>query len=323
MKTIDIECHSKLGLHKMACHIWGNRGCGIPIVCVHGVTSNGLMDFGRIAKELSKNRRVYCLDLVGRGESDWLSDSSVYGLPQYLADMNAFLDHIGAKQVDWIGTSLGGLIGMVLAAQRKIRMLIVNDTGIYVPQSTVELISGLFPEEAPIFTNLKEAESYMRKMLEPITGPLGGADWRHMAKYGTQDLATLSDQKIAKLDLNILAKYSTPESRKGLRMLNYDPGIGAKFKTPETRFPPFDNTYRQIRCPTLLLHGEDSMFLSNGAINEMKRSGPHPVVLTFPGGHPLMLTDQAVKESVFDFLGINSPERHFKTPPRRDKFPQP
>ena len=100
------------------------------LVCVHGLTRNG-RDFDSLAAALADCYRVLCPDVVGRGRSDWLRDPRHYGYPQYLADMTALIARSGAESVDWVGTSMGGLIGMMLAAQpgAPLARLVLNDVG--------------------------------------------------------------------------------------------------------------------------------------------------------------------------------------------------
>jgi pimeloyl-ACP methyl ester carboxylesterase len=131
---------SVLGLTRRSFHCiafadWGPSVSDRPVLCVHGLTRNG-RDFDHLAAALvGKGRRVVCPDLPGRGQSEWLKDSSDYVLPQYCSDMTVLIAVLGCTEIDWIGTSLGGLIGMVLAAlpASPIRRLVINDIGPYLP----------------------------------------------------------------------------------------------------------------------------------------------------------------------------------------------
>jgi pimeloyl-ACP methyl ester carboxylesterase len=126
---------SMSGFHSVAYTDNGPPNARIPIVCVHGLTRQG-RDFDYLTAHLAAvGRRVVCPDLVGRGQSGKLLNPNEYALPQYCADMNALIAALGAKEVDWVGTSLGGLIGIVLAGLpgNPIRRLVINDIGPYLP----------------------------------------------------------------------------------------------------------------------------------------------------------------------------------------------
>src|SRR5437870_5834446 len=128
---------SLTGFHELAYVDWGPSEAGIPVVCIHGLSRQG-RDFEYLASHLAAaGRRVVCPDLVGRGRSGRLRDANEYALPQYCADINALIAHLDAGQVDWVGTSLGGLIGIVLAGlpETPIRRIVVNDIGPYLPWS--------------------------------------------------------------------------------------------------------------------------------------------------------------------------------------------
>ena len=133
---------SMLGFHKIAVWEWGSKNAGPPVICVHGLTRQA-RDFDVLARRLvAKGRRVLCPDLPGRGHSDWLDDPMHYNLLTYANDMNTVLAWAHATEVDWIGSSLGGMVGMMLAAQKfhPIRRLVLNDVGAYVPSTALQRI---------------------------------------------------------------------------------------------------------------------------------------------------------------------------------------
>ena len=134
---------SQAGFHRVAYVEWGLPGNPRVCICVDGLTRNG-RDFDELAGALQSDWRVLCPDIVGRGDSDRLADPAAYGYPQYLADMNALIARAGAARVDWVGTSMGGLIGMMLAAQANspIRRLVINDIGPFIPKAGLERIAG-------------------------------------------------------------------------------------------------------------------------------------------------------------------------------------
>ena len=126
---------SLTGFREVAYVDWGPADAGVPVLCVHGLSRQG-RDFDYLAAELAgMRRRVVCPDLVGRGRSGRLRSPNEYALPQYCADMNALVARLGAEETDLVGTSLGGLIGMVLAGmpRNSIRRLVINDIGPFLP----------------------------------------------------------------------------------------------------------------------------------------------------------------------------------------------
>lgn len=131
------------GFHRVAYTEWGQRNDQPTVVCVHGFSRNG-RDFDFLASALQPNRRVVCPDMAGRGRSDWLADKQNYSFITYCADMTALLARLETETVDWIGTSMGGLIGMILAAQPKspIRRLVINDSGPFIPKAAPKRIIG-------------------------------------------------------------------------------------------------------------------------------------------------------------------------------------
>jgi pimeloyl-ACP methyl ester carboxylesterase len=127
------------GFHRLAYVAWGEGRTQPPVLCVHGLTRNG-RDFDGLAADLaSSGRTVVCPDVVGRGRSGWLANPALYGYPQYLGDAAALIARLDAAEVDWVGTSMGGLIGMMLAAQpnNPIRRLVLNDVGPFIPQAAL------------------------------------------------------------------------------------------------------------------------------------------------------------------------------------------
>ncbi len=172
---------SLTGFHEIAYVDWGPVEAPVPLICVHGLTRQG-RDFDYLAADLaSAKRRVVCPDLAGRGRSGKLRNPDEYAIPQYCADMNALIAHVGAREVDWLGTSLGGLVGIVLAGMpgNPIRRLVVNDAGPYLPWSGLARIGSYISAMPADFRNLDEAEAYFRDVLEPF-GDLPNEHWLHI-----------------------------------------------------------------------------------------------------------------------------------------------
>lgn len=257
------------GFHRVAYVEWGEASAPRTVLCVHGLTRNG-RDFDRLASVLAQRWRVACPDIVGRGRSDWLPDPAGYGYPQYLADMNALIARLDVASVDWIGTSMGGLIGMMLAAlpNSPIRRLVLNDVGPFIPRAALERIA-LYVGLNPTFDSVGELETHLRKVHEPF-GPLTDSDWRHLALQGYR---RLDDGQFG---------------------LAYDPGIANAFKgkiADVDLWPVWD----AIACPVLVLRGARSDLLLAETAAEMSRRGPQAKVVEIAeAGHApgLMSTDQ-------------------------------
>jgi len=227
---------SPAGFHEIVYVAWGRAGSLPPVICVHGLTRNG-RDFDRLAQALAGERLVVCPDVVGRGQSDWLTDSAGYGYPQYCADLAALVAHLGADTVDWIGTSMGGLIGMILAAQPKtpIRRLLVNDIGPIIPHQALQRLAGYVGKD-PAFEDLADLEAYLRQIHAPF-GPLDDDAWHHLARHSHRRL---------------------PDGRFGLA---YDPAIGRGFATASAKDVDLTAVWDAVDCPVLLLRGAQSDLL--------------------------------------------------------------
>src|SRR6516164_3807630 len=150
------------GFHRIAYTEWGQASAQPPVICVHGLTRNG-RDFDYLARTLEGDgRQVFCPDIVGRGKSDWLANPAYYNYPQYLTDMTALIARTGTESVDWVGTSMGGLIGMLLATQANtpVRRLVINDVGPFLPLIALKRI-GAYVGQSPVFNDLEGVEKYM------------------------------------------------------------------------------------------------------------------------------------------------------------------
>ncbi len=266
------------GFHRVVYTEWGDPDNERLVVCAHGLTRNG-RDFDHLAAGLEGDRRVVCPDVVGRGESDWLSVKEDYAYPTYCADMAALLARLGADAVDWVGTSMGGLIGMMLAAQpgTPIRRLVVNDVGPFVPKAALERIVSYVGAD-PRFDTLPELEAYLRRIHAPF-GPLGDEHWAHLARCSARELAD------------------------GGYGLAYDPGIAAPLESAELQDMDLWGVWDAVRCPVLVLRGRDSDLLLSETAAEMCRRGPATDLVEWEGvGHAPMLMDRAQIETVRRWL---------------------
>lgn len=203
-RTGSVRGLSRRSFHRIAFTDWGPSVSDLPVLCVHGLTRNG-RDFDHLATALaSKGRRVICPDLPGRGQSERLKDSSDYVLPQYCGDMTALIAALGAVEIDWVGTSLGGLIGIVLAALpgSPIRRMVINDIGPYLPWAGLLRLGANLNEVPKGFQTIREAELYFRRVLAPF-GELEDEHWRHLTVHSVewkperQHYASLCDPNIA------------------------------------------------------------------------------------------------------------------------------
>jgi pimeloyl-ACP methyl ester carboxylesterase len=265
------------GFHRVAYTEWAGPPNGRTAICVHGLTRNG-RDFDRLAEALSATHRVVCPDIPGRGKSEWLSHGEDYGYPLYLGDMAALIARLDVAEVDWIGTSMGGLIGMMLAAQpgSPIRRLVINDIGPFIAQAGLERI-GTYIGKDPSFQSRAELETYFREVHAPF-GKLSDAEWAHLAEHGSR---------------------TKPDGTLGLA---YDPRIGAAFQGEQKDielWPVWD----AIRAPTLVLRGAESDLLCREHALAMTERGPRAKLLELRGiGHApaLMAIDQI--DAIRDFL---------------------
>jgi pimeloyl-ACP methyl ester carboxylesterase len=283
MRQKFVQCLSPAGFHKMAYVEWGDPANPRVLVCVHGLTRCG-RDFDFLAQALAGEYRVICPDVVGRGMSDWLSDPQHYAVPQYAQDMVALLARLDVETVDWLGTSMGGMIGMALAAQSEnpIQRLILNDVGPVIAAGALARI-GEYLATPPDFASSAEAEAYVRLISAPF-GKLTDAQWRHLTAHVIKN---------------------GPGGRFQLR---YDPGIAAPFAAAaasqgEGKDIELWPLYDAIRCPTLVIRGEHSDLLSREAVALMCERGPRARSVEIPAvGHAPMFTDDTQVAVVRDFL---------------------
>ncbi len=265
------------GFHRVNYRDWGDPGNPRVAICVHGLARNAC-DFDVLAEQLAATHRVLAVDMPGRGESEWLADPGDYDFPTYLATLNALVARSGADAVDWIGTSMGGLLGMVIAAQRgsPIARLVVNDVGPVIEPEALARI-GSYVGVDPTFASFDDIEDYVRTISAPF-GPLTDAQWRHVTATNVRQRG---------------------DGRWGLA---YDPGIAVPFRAapaPANLWGVWD----AIRCPTLVLRGADSDLLSAATVRQMRDRGPRPEVIEYVGvGHAPMLLDAAQCAPVVAFL---------------------
>jgi pimeloyl-ACP methyl ester carboxylesterase len=258
----SVLCASPRGLHRIAYLEWGDPRNRDVLVCVHGLTRTG-RDFDPLARALGTQFRVVCPDLAGRGDSDRLADALLYAVPQYVADMVTLIARLDVERVQWVGTSLGGLVGMALAAQpgAPIGRLVLNDAGPVLSRAALQRIAS-YVGQVQGFPSIEKAEEYIRTIAAPF-GPHSDAQWRFLTETWLR---------------------RNPD---GTWRPHYDPRIAEPFRAsmPEKDLDVWP-VYDAIRCPTLVVRGALSDLLSHHTAREMTLRGPKARLVEIPGvGH--------------------------------------
>jgi pimeloyl-ACP methyl ester carboxylesterase len=283
----SVQCSSPTGLHRMAYKEWGDPANPHVLVCVHGVTRVS-DDFDHLARAMCDRYRVVCPDVVGRGRSERLRDASHYVLPQYVSDMVTLIARATADSdegaVHWVGTSMGGLIGMALASMEgtPIRKLVLNDIGPVIDPTALVRIGEYIGQDLR-FPSFEQGAAYLRG-LSASFGPHSEEQWNKLASDVLRQQADGSWVRHYDLGLAKPFRAITPELAKA-----GEAGLWAAFDA--------------IRCPTLLLHGEQSDLLSRETAEQMAARGPKPKLVEIAGvGHaPTLMHDEQVAV-VRDFL---------------------
>jgi pimeloyl-ACP methyl ester carboxylesterase len=275
----QVQCASPSGLHRMAYTEWGERDNPRVLICVHGLTRNG-RDFDELARAMASEFRVICPDVVGRGLSDWLRNPDEYGIRQYVQDMVVLIARLDVDRVHWLGTSMGGLIGMVLASLENtpVSRLLLNDVGPTIEPESIQRI-GKNLGRALTFESLDDAE-YVIRLVGASFGRLSHAQWRHLTETSVRQV---------------------PDGRWEMR---YDPRIAASFqRATESSELGLWPIYDGIRCPTLVLRGASSDLLSRETVQAMAVRGPCPEIIEVPDvGHAPMFMEASQITMVRDFF---------------------
>jgi pimeloyl-ACP methyl ester carboxylesterase len=277
-----VPCLDARGLHRMAYWEWGDPRNEKVVVCVHGLSRQG-RDFDTLARDLCGEFRVVCPDVVGRGRSDWLADPMGYAVPAYVADMVTLVARLDAGQLDWVGTSMGGLIGLSLAslAGAPIRRLVLNDVGPAIQWQALERI-GTYLGQPVHWRSVEEAADAMWAVSQGF-GPHTREQW----------LALSRPQLVAEGD--------------GFKP-HYDPAIALPFRaiTPEIAAAGeamLWQAWDRIACPVLLIRGAESDLLSAATAQAMTQRGPHTQLRVFDGvGHAPTLVAEDQRAAVAAFL---------------------
>ncbi|MGZ5038959.1 MAG: alpha/beta fold hydrolase [Usitatibacter sp.] len=245
----SVQALGPRGFTRIAYCDWGPRDAAQVVVCVHGLTRNR-RDFDFLAQRLAKRGlRVLAPDLPGRGESDWLATPTDYATPMYLAAVSAVIARSGAAAVDYVGTSLGGHVGMEMAALpgNPIRRLVLNDFGARVAGVALQRM-GSYLRLKRRFASVDELEAHLRTIHEPF-GHLTDAQWRH------------------------IAGHSAVKTEEGDFRQHYDPGIGRAFSWPLMVDISLWDVWDKVACPVMILRGEDSDLLHASTVRDMQKRG--------------------------------------------------
>ncbi len=272
-----VQCASAGGLHRMSYLEWGERDNPRVLVCVHGLTRCA-RDFDFLAADLASRYRVICPDVAGRGDSDWLENPMEYVVPTYTFDMVTLIARLDVESVHWVGTSLGGLIGMAIAAMNDspITRLVLNDVGPVLTAASLRRIASYLGKVPPLPT-IEAAEQLVRATSATF-GPHTDAEWRFLTEHVVRRKAD------------------------GTLRMHYDTALAVPFNAElSDKDADLWSYYDAIRCPTLVLRGAESDLLRRDTAQEMQTRGPRARVVEFPGvGHAptLIHADQiaAVKE---------------------------
>jgi pimeloyl-ACP methyl ester carboxylesterase len=290
-----VSCPDSTGSHRMAYWLWGAEDAPHVIVCVHGLSRQG-RDFDVLAQALVARSpeplRVVCPDVVGRGRSDWLADPMGYAVPTYASDMLQMLQALHSQAaittLDWVGTSMGGLIGMALAGTPRLplpaalRRLVLNDVGPAIQWTALQRI-GTYLGNTGRFDTVQQAADAMWAISRSF-GPHTPEQWLALSQAMVRAL---------------------PE---GGFTLHYDPAIAVPFRTLDEQAAVAGQAalwhlYDAIRARTLLLRGAESDLLARATAEEMMRRGPQPRLVEFAGvGHAPTLIAQEQVDAVASFL---------------------
>lgn len=284
-----VNCLDAKGLHRMAYWAWGNPANPRVLVCVHGLSRQG-RDFDPLARDLAGDYRVICPDVVGRGRSDRLSEPMGYAIPTYVADMVTLVARLGVDQVDWVGTSMGGLIGLGLAALPTagggpglVRKLVLNDVGPAIEPASLQRIGSYLGQPAQ-WQTVEEAADALWAISKGF-GPHTREQWLELTR----------------------PQLVPHASGVGLQS-HYDPAIAVPFRAVTPQLAAAGEAllwqaYDRLRCPTLLLRGADSDLLSRATALAMTQRGPLATLREFAGvGHAPTLVQPDQRAEVRQFL---------------------
>ena len=262
---------SRTGFHRLAYTEWGDANNPRVLICAHGLSRNG-RDFDALAQAMIRDYRVLCPDFVGRGKSDWLRNKAGYGYQQYLSDMAVLIARTGAEQVDWVGTSMGGITGMFIAAQPKspIRKMVINDVGSHIPMAALERI-GAYVGTTRVFDSYEAYKEHLKIIAAPF-GLRTEAQWDQIARSSVKIAADGKAHSIC------------------------DPGIGDSFRATEAADVDLSPFWDAVRCPVLVTRGALSDLLLPETYSAMlQKAGVSGVEIPGVGHAPMFLDDEQIR----------------------------
>ncbi len=260
-ETFFVQCASGDSSHRMAYHAWGDPSNSKVLICVHGLTRRG-SDFKTLAEAMSNDYYVVCPDVVGRGDSDRLSNPMLYAVPQYVSDIAQLVKELKVSQVDWFGTSMGGLIGMVYAAipNSPIRRMLINDVGPKIEPEALKRL-GSYVGQPFSFDNRSDALN----RLNAICATFGD--------HTSQEWETYNGPMLIERD--------------GVWNMHYDPNIAVPFASVNPVMAKAGemamwHAFKQIHVPMLIVRGADSDLLSAATVAEMCKVNPYARSIEIP-----------------------------------------
>ena len=274
-----VQCLSPKGLHRIAYLEWGDAANGNVLVCVHGLTRCA-RDFDNFARAMSDRYRVVCPDVAGRGESDWLAHKADYNYVQYMSDMVALIARVtatGVETLHWMGTSMGGIIGMLLASHTgtPITRLVLNDVGSFIPKASLDRI-GMYLGVSPRFADFESVVMAVRAV-----SPFG----------------EMSDDTWRQLTVPLVKQQAD-----GAWMFRYDPGVGEAFAQGAVQDVDLSSVWDKVTCPVLITRGAESDLLLKETFDSMCRKSAVRGV-EFPHvGHAPMFQEAGQIKVVREFL---------------------
>ncbi len=276
------------GAIRMACHQWGSPNHGRVAICLHGLTRNG-QDFAVLAEDLSHTHWVLAPDMPGRGQSDWLQDPAAYSYPYYLLLIEHWLTELGITSVDWIGTSMGGLIGMMLSATnpKRIHKLVLNDVGPFVPADALSGI-GQYVGREPTFPDAEAALRYLKVRLRDFGIPPQDDCWQHLQRHAFQI------------------------GEGGMLRLAYDPAIAKPFQEADGTPKQMEDVnlwplWAEITCPVMVIRGERSGLLTKEIVRHMSQHRPRLQSVEVPNaGHAPALMTSHERDAILRFILTSS-----------------
>lgn len=283
------------GFHRIAYQEWGEANpTRPPVICAHGLTRNS-HDFDDLAKYMAaRGHHLFCPDIVGRGNSDWLTDPKNYTYEQYAADLTGMIARTHANHVDWVGTSMGGLIGMFMASLKNspIRLLVLNDIGPYIAMSGLAHLTR-YSHHEPRFDSIEAANQYFRMIYEEF-GELSDQQWDDITE---KSIRKDGDSYTLVADPNI--KVPAVKSKMVLKALL------SPIKAMKGKALDIDvwHIWKTVTCPVLVIRGANSKLLLPETVQEMQQSHPKVDVVEIPDvGHAPALLSENEHKIIYEWL---------------------